>query len=119
MNGACPAIFETTPDGEFTDQAKIKQAAAAAGTEAPFIYDADYAKLRDVSVSLDLPTAWAQRIGAQGATITLRGSNLATWTSYEGTDPEVNFAGDAGATRAQLWTVPPARTFVGRVTLTF
>lgn len=119
LDGACPAIFETTPDGEFTDEAKIKQAAAAAGSEAPFIYDADYAKLRDVSVSLDLPAAWAQRIGAQGATITLRGSNLATWTSYEGTDPEVNFAGDDGATRSQLWTVPPARTFVGRVTLTF
>lgn len=117
--GACPAIFETTADGEFTDDAKIKQAASAAGSEAPFIYDADYAKLRTVSVSVDLPERWAGLIGAQGATITLRGSNLATWTSYEGTDPEANFAGASDATRAQLWTVPPARSFVGRVTLTF
>jgi hypothetical protein len=31
----------------------------------------------------------------------------------------VNFAGGASFTRAQLWTLPPARSFSGRLSVTF
>lgn len=117
--GTCPDIFERDADGNLTDEARIKDAAAGAGTSAPFIYDADYAKLQTVSLRVDLPTNWLSRLGASQASLTFSGDNLVTWTDYPGTDPEVNFAGGSQAVRAQLWTLPPARQFTTRLQLSF
>ncbi|MCG6986778.1 MAG: SusC/RagA family TonB-linked outer membrane protein [Gemmatimonadetes bacterium] len=117
--GSCPAIFEVDANGNLTDQAKIKDAAAAAGTDAPFIYDADFIKLRNVSVRFDLPASWVGRFGVSAASLTVAGENLFTWTKYPGTDPEANFAGSAQVVRQQLWTLPQSSRFVTRFTFTF
>jgi TonB-linked SusC/RagA family outer membrane protein len=117
--GTCPAIFQTDASGNLTDQAKIKDAAAGAGVETPFIYSANYAKIRTISLRLDLPESLVRRLPFSSAAITLSGNNLATFTNYPGTDPELNFAGGASFTRAQLWTLPPARSFTGRLSVTF
>lgn len=117
--GTCPAIFERDAEGNLTDEARIKDTAAAIGSDAPFIYDADYAKLRNVSLRIELPDAWANRLGSSRASLTLSGRNLHTWTDYSGTDPEANFAGSAQATRSQLWTLPQSREFLARLQFTF
>ncbi|HSR42231.1 MAG TPA: TonB-dependent receptor, partial [Longimicrobiales bacterium] len=44
--GTCPDLFEKGPDGEPTDEARIKAFAASIGNEYPWIEDADFAKLR-------------------------------------------------------------------------
>jgi len=117
--GTCPAIFETDANGQPTKEAAVKDFAAGRGIESPFIYGADYAKLRTVSLQVELPRSIVRRLPFSSARVTLEGHNLATFTSYPGTDPEVNFAGGAGFTRAQLWTLPPARSFTGRLSVTF
>ncbi len=117
--GTCPAIFQTDAQGNPTPEAKIKDAAAGAGVETPFIYSANYAKLRTVSLRLDLPESLVRRLPFSSASVTFSGNNLATFTSYPGTDPEVNWAGGAAFTRAQLWTLPPARSFSGSLSVTF
>jgi hypothetical protein len=52
--------------------------------------EADFVKLRDVSVSYTLPRALTSKTRMESASIVLSGHNLAMWTKYTGLDPEVN-----------------------------
>lgn len=112
-------IFEKGPDGELTDDAKIKRHAAAINSEGPWFEDATFAKLRTVSLRFQLPESWVRPISARNASLTLAGENLATFTDYSGLDPEVNFSGAEEALRADFLTLPPAQTFFARVSLGF
>jgi TonB-linked SusC/RagA family outer membrane protein len=75
------------------------------------IQPADFTKLRDISVSVDLPMAGLQRY-AERATLTAAGHNLKIWTKYGGADPELNFNG-GGSTfnRNDSWTVPMTKRY--------
>ena len=56
------------------------------------ISKADFIKLRELSVSYNLPTSWGGAFSARRWTVTVSGRNLWTATKYEGTgDPEVSF----------------------------
>jgi TonB-linked SusC/RagA family outer membrane protein len=52
------------------------------------VRDASWVRLQEVAVQYRMPEPWAERIGARGATITLAGRNLRTWTRWPGVDPE-------------------------------
>ena len=82
------------------------------------IQPADFLKLRDVSVSVDLPTAflkgWADR-----ASVTFAGHNLKIWTKYGGADPEVNFNGISTFNRNDSWTVPMTRRYSASLAVNF
>lgn len=117
--GTCSEMYETDAEGNFTDDALIAQEAARIGSEAPWIEDADFAKLRTVSVRFQLPEAWTTRLRLQNAAITLVGENLVTWTGYDGLDPELNGNGQNGASRFDFLTLPPSRRFLANVSFTF
>jgi outer membrane receptor protein involved in Fe transport len=98
------------------------QAAAAAnlkGTQAGYVEDGAFAKLREVSISYFAPDEWARKFGATALSMSLAGRNLATWTNYQGVDPELNEAGQNNFTTADFLTQPPVRYFIGRITVTF
>ena len=114
----CGTIHERE-GGQLTEEARIKRAAVAAGEETPWIEAADYAKLRTVSLRFQLPEGWVQPMGASGASLSVVGENLATFTGYSGMDPEINFAGSAEATRAEFLTLPASQRFVATLSLTF
>ena len=98
------------------------QAAAAAnlkGTQAGYIQDGGFTKLREVSVTYFAPTRWAKFFGASDLSFAVVGRNLATWTKYQGVDPELNEAGQNNFTTADSLTQPPVRYFIGRVNVTF
>ncbi|MFN2637956.1 MAG: SusC/RagA family TonB-linked outer membrane protein [Gemmatimonadaceae bacterium] len=86
------------------------------------IYDvqkADFLKLRDLSLSYDLPTGFVGRF-ADRATLMLAGHNLKIWTKYGGADPELNFnGGNATFNRNDSWTVPTLRRYTFSVMLGF
>lgn len=117
--GLCEEVLEKGPDGELTDEARIKRRAVEVGSEAPWIEDADFARLRTVSVRFELPGSWVRAFGGRSASLTLVGENLLTWTGYSGLDPELNFAGGVNATRADFLTLPPAQNFFARVSVGF
>ncbi len=117
--GICGSIFERNDAGEFTDEAKLKQRTAVAGEQSPWIEDADYAKLRTVSLRFQIPESWVGPIGASGASLSVVGENLATFTGYTGLDPEINFGGSAEAIRADFLTLPPNQRFLATLSLTF
>jgi TonB-linked SusC/RagA family outer membrane protein len=98
------------------------QAAAVAnilGTQAGYIQDGGFVKLREISLTYDVPTAWASKINATALSVTISGRNLHTWTSYRGLDPELNEAGQNNFTTADFLTQPPVRYWVARANITF
>ena len=64
----------------------------------PSMFDADFVKLREVSLGYQLPTNIANRLGMQSATISVYSRNIMLWTkdSAFGIDPERAFQAEAG-----------------------
>ena len=100
------------------DQAR-EVAAAFLGTNAGFIEDASFWKLREVALTLDVPARWAAAARARQASLVLAGRNLATWTNYSGLDPEINQAGQSLFGATDFMTQPPVRYFTARINLSF
>ena len=94
---------------------------------AGFLEDADFWKLRELSLTWALSENLLRPFKvADGLSITLSGRNLATWTDYSGPDPEVNLGAGISTTDdpgrqyvADLLTMPAPRSFVIRVDATF
>ena len=112
----CRAVND--PTAPLADQAAAV-ANASYATQAGYIEDGGFVKLREVSVTLYAPDEWAKRIGGSALSLTLSGRNLATWTNYKGFDPELNEAGQANFTTADFLTQPPVRYFLARLNVTF
>jgi TonB-dependent SusC/RagA subfamily outer membrane receptor len=104
------------PTAPLADQAK---AAVGLATPSGFIEDAAFVKLREVSLTYAAPAAWAGRVGAQGASLTLAARNLATWTHYSGVDPEVSAQGPESFGVEDFFTQPPVRSVVVRLDVSF
>ncbi len=79
------------------------------------INDASFTKLREVSISYDVPEKYSSRFRAHGVTVTASGRNLHTWSPYTGLDPEMLFLSGAnvgsnfGVDQAEY---PPLASFV-------
>jgi TonB-linked SusC/RagA family outer membrane protein len=53
-----------------------------------YSYDASYARLKNLSLSWQLPVVWLKKMHLKNARVYFRGENLATFTHYTGLDPE-------------------------------
>jgi TonB-linked SusC/RagA family outer membrane protein len=62
---------------------------------AEYIRDASFLRFREVSASVFVPAAYAQRVGASRATVTISARNLGERTKWTGMDPEARFLGGA------------------------
>lgn len=119
--GTCAAVADTM--ASLDDQARYVAAnliSAANRTRTGYVEDADFVKWRELSVRLGTPEALGRNLPfLRGASLTLSGRNLRTWTDYTGLDPESNEAGGSNFTQGEFNTQPPVRTFSARVDLTF
>ena len=68
-------------------------AAASLGVNGGLHHDASFTKLRELSLSYDVPQRWASRARMRRTTLTLAGQNLFTWTDYPGIDPDISSRG--------------------------
>jgi TonB-linked SusC/RagA family outer membrane protein len=87
-----------------------------------YVEDASFVKLREVTLSYDLPTQMLSRFwsGANTARVSVSGRNLLTFTDYTGLDPEVsNFGNQNIARNIDVAPFPPSRSFWFGVTLGF
>ncbi|MFL5615883.1 MAG: SusC/RagA family TonB-linked outer membrane protein [Gemmatimonadaceae bacterium] len=69
-----------------------------------FIRSASFAKLREVTLSLDAPSRLAARVGAKELGFSITGRNLATRTHYSGIDPETSIPPTAGGNNNNIGT---------------
>ncbi|MBE8721565.1 SusC/RagA family TonB-linked outer membrane protein [Sphingobacterium pedocola] len=64
--------------------------------------DASFIRLKTLAVNYTLPEKWVSKWGIDRLQVFGRAQNLFTWTSYKGSDPEVQ----------NLRVLPPLRTYV-------
>jgi TonB-linked SusC/RagA family outer membrane protein len=83
-----------------------------------YYQDASYTKLREVTLTWEVPGAWVTRVwsGAGGARLALSGRNLYWWTAFRGGDPEAQNFGGGGAPDAvqrnrELAAYPASRSY--------
>jgi len=93
--------------------------ASALGTDAGYIEDASFWKLRELSLTLIAPNSWIRERGISGLSLTIAGRNLKTWTNYTGLDPEINFTGSTNFTTADFLSQPPTKYWTARVNVNF
>jgi TonB-linked SusC/RagA family outer membrane protein len=77
-----------------------------------FLEDGSYIRLKDVSLSYDVPRHIIKRIGLTKLQPYMSATNLLTLTKYKGMDPEVNQNGNSGAVQGLDWgTYPLCKSF--------
>lgn len=85
----------------------------------PFVYDADFLKLRQVVIDYSIPARWFGRTPFKGASIALVGRNLAILMKHTpNIDPESTY-NNSNAQGLELAGVPPTRTVGVNVNLKF
>jgi TonB-dependent starch-binding outer membrane protein SusC len=92
-------------------------------SEAPYVEDAGFVKLREVTLGYQVPSRLTQTMlggRARDVRLELSGRNLVTWTDYTGLDPEVSNFGNQALGRFQDVTpYPPARQVFFSITASF
>jgi TonB-linked SusC/RagA family outer membrane protein len=92
------------------------------GVMTPYIEDATFLKLREVSVGVTIPKRWLGRsnIGINNARVSLTGRNLVSWQKYSGLDPEVANLGSAAIrNNLDVAAYPPSRSIFLDISLGF
>lgn len=84
-----------------------------------FIVPADFWKLREVTLTYQVPESLVSRIGASGATLSLAGRNLWRWMKSPTLEPEGNLNSQSTIERNNYFDTPIPRQFVAGVTLRF
>jgi hypothetical protein len=89
-----PGAGTRLPIGENWYRTSNLAACPFTGYDEPCAEDADFVKLREISVSYTFDQPWvARRIGMSSIDVRIAGRNLKTWTDYSGLDPEVGGVG--------------------------
>ena len=87
---------------------------------AAYLMDGSYTKIREISLSWDVPRATVSRIkGIDNARVSLAGRNLFIISGYNGFDPEVNNGGNVVARFVDLAPFPPSRSLFFSIDLGF
>ena len=92
-----------------------------------WISEADFIKLRELSLTYQIPGTVLESIGVNSGSFTLSGRNLWMWTKYgfpdqEGLgspDPEVNFSSLSAYSRTDYASIPMLRTFSASIRFSF
>lgn len=90
--GAC--VGTTFRDASFAEQAAnvARGSAALRKTRWGYFEDGSFTRLRELSLTYSLPSSLTNMLKFGSASVTLSGRNLALWSAYSGTDPEVQTA---------------------------
>ena len=85
-------------------------------TSRVYVQDASYLKLREATLTVEMPTSFVHRLwsGARYARLSLSGRNLLDIKKYQGSDPEARWVAENSLSQAlpqELWAYPPSRTF--------
>ncbi|TMQ24731.1 MAG: SusC/RagA family TonB-linked outer membrane protein [Deltaproteobacteria bacterium] len=99
-----------SPDAE---AAAARLMAFSNGDPRPYIEDASFVKLREISVTYTLPRRFTSQLGPlKTLQVGVSGRNLLTFTGYSGLDPEVsNFGNQPIGRNYDVAPYPPSRSF--------
>ena len=109
------------PNASFEEQAMVVAALNhPARTNAGYMQPGAFTRLREISVSYQLPSVVTNAMRSKDATITFAARNVATWSRYRGVDPENDFTvTDGGNFPQDFQTFGPASYYILRLNLGF
>lgn len=110
--------YQSDPSTSLANQARAV-ASKFLGTDAGYVEDASFWRLRELSATYDLPNRWLSLLGARSASITVAGRNLGLWTDYTGLDPELSQTGQSNFLQLEFMTQPPVRRFTATLDVSF
>lgn len=85
-------VFQNCEINVRPDEFSPVEVASASLVESAFaLEDADFARLRELSLNYALPKSITGSVGLERANLTVSARNLLTWTGYSGLDPEEDF----------------------------
>jgi TonB-linked SusC/RagA family outer membrane protein len=113
--GNCQEAYD--PTSPLADQAA--SIGISLGTDAGYIEDASFTKLRELAFTLTAPESFTRAFGGRNLQLTVAGTNLHTWTKYTGFDPEINSTPGANFSTSDFLTLPPTRNWVVRLSTNF
>lgn len=114
------------PDGTFSPNTEIKVANAQTywtqqRSNADALIDASYVKLREVTLSYQLPASVIRKTPFSNLQVSLTGRNLFLWTPKENTyiDPEASSFGNGNVQGYEFGSLPSLRTLGANLRITF
>ncbi|WP_406684966.1 SusC/RagA family TonB-linked outer membrane protein [Seonamhaeicola sp. MEBiC1930] len=75
------------------------------------IEDASWVRLRNISLSYEVPKTWLKNTGIYGLDVTLNGRNLWLDTKYKGVDPETNALGAGNVQGVDFVNAPGTKSY--------
>lgn len=85
-----------------------------------FIYDATWTRLREITLSYNVPASVANAVKMSGLRVAATGRNLAIWSKHDwGVDPESNLTGSSNGRGLQYFNNPGTQSYVFTLTATF
>lgn len=85
----------------------------------PFIQDADFLKLREITISYRLPSSTLSSTFLKNVEIGVTGRNFLLWTPYEGIDPETNLMGANNAQGLDYFNMPNTQSWIANLKINF
>ncbi|WP_339848221.1 SusC/RagA family TonB-linked outer membrane protein [uncultured Dokdonia sp.] len=90
------------------------------GPDAANVFDADYIKLREVSLSYRLPSDWIKNLGVSDVMLSAFGRNLGVWgLDNDNFDPEVATSGSGNIQGSEGGSLPSTKSYGFNVQLKF
>ncbi|MFV1979980.1 MAG: TonB-dependent receptor domain-containing protein, partial [Rhodothermia bacterium] len=106
------------PSTPLEDQARAI-ASKFFGTNAGYIEDASFWRLREISLTYFFPEKMLTSAGLSRLSLTLSGQNVAVFTSYTGLDPEISSTGQSNFDAEEFLSQPPVRAWKARLNMSF
>jgi TonB-dependent SusC/RagA subfamily outer membrane receptor len=101
-------LYDRVLKGEISDAYRTRYTSITGA----YLEDGTYLKLRELSLTWQVPQSLYASLGLAALSLELAGRNLYTWTDYTGYDPETNMFGTSTVARGtDFATYPIARTF--------
>ncbi len=111
---SCQGLYAGAPLEE-----QAKAVAAAASVFTGFYEDGSFTRFRELSVSYQMPNAWAKALKAERWNVVLTGRNLGVWTPFTGVDPETTVGNGDQRGNEEFFSTPPMRYFTFRMNFNF
>ena len=115
--GNCRGLVDQT--APLKEQALAQAAFTGFSDVVVFAEPGWFIKMRELSLTINAPDAWARAVRAGRMSLTLAGRNLWTITDYSGVDPEVNAFGQDNFGTSDFESQPQVRYFTARLNLGF
>ena len=89
------------------------------GLAEEMVEDGSWVRLREISLSYDLPARLLKKSVLHGANLAITGRNLWLYANYKGVDPETNLRGDSNITGWDYFNLPNTKGITATLNLHF